>query len=97
MESLLTQNGKFLEGCLQFRQQSDGHPQSALLFLCKISFSHQEIIQRNLKECCKFYGQFDWAGLFSIFNFCYVGSADIHLLCQLLLCEPTIFPQTPDS
>lgn len=31
------------------------------------------------------------------FQFLLCRSADIHLLCQLLLCEPTIFPQTPDS
>ena len=43
--------------------------QSALLFLCKISFSHQEIIQRNIKECCKLYGQLDWASLLSSFDF----------------------------
>src|SRR5699024_1007769 len=91
MKSLPTQNGKFLEGGIQFGQQRDGHPQSALLFLCKVSFSHQEIIQRNIKKCCKLYGQLDWASLLSGFDFCDVWSADIHLLCQLLLCEPTLF------
>ena len=93
MESLPTQNGKFLEGCLQFGQQRDGHPQSALLFLCKISFSHQEIIQRNIKECCKLYGQLDWAifAMYGVLTFIFSANCSCvspRFFRKLLILEP---------